>query len=51
MNAGYQGSDPFSSPAFHSLREFVLESGRVEKGTGDLEEFERELHSRNGRRG
>jgi hypothetical protein len=46
MNAGYQGSDPFSSPAFHSLREFVLESGRVEKGTGDLEEFERELHSR-----
>jgi len=46
MSAEYKVHDPFSSPAFQSLREFVLESARTEKGEGDLEEFERELHRR-----
>jgi hypothetical protein len=44
MSADYQGQDPFSSPAFKSLREFVLESGERQKGEADMEEFERELH-------
>lgn len=46
MSPEYQGQDPFSSPAFQSLREFVMESARVRKGEGGLEEFERELHRR-----
>ena len=45
MSAEYQGQDPFSSPAFKSLREFVMESGsRDRKREADVEEFERELH-------
>jgi hypothetical protein len=46
MSAKYQGHDPFSSPAFNSLREFIMESGTLKDGQGDFEEFEQELHRR-----
>jgi hypothetical protein len=47
MSAEYQAQDPFSSPAFKALHEFVIESAvGFRSGQGELEEFERELHRR-----
>lgn len=46
MTGEYSNDDPFSSPAFQALREFVVECDRVKLGTVGLEEVERELHQR-----
>jgi hypothetical protein len=44
MIAEYQRRDPFSSPAFEKLRDFVFENERREPGSIRLEQFEPELH-------
>ncbi len=46
MRTKYSTDDPFSSPAFQALRDFVLEADRGEMGAGGLEAIERELHER-----
>ena len=46
MKTGYAAQDPFSSPHFQSLREFVLERNAGTQEDGGLEDFERELHRR-----
>ena len=46
MKTRYASDDPFSSPVFQSLRDFLGESWRGTPEEGRLEEFERELHQR-----
>lgn len=44
MVVRYQNSDPFASPGFKALREFI--ESRTKVPQAELEEFERELHRR-----
>jgi hypothetical protein len=46
VRTGYESHDPFSSPAFQALRDFVQETNQGSPVEGGLEEFERELHLR-----
>ncbi len=47
MPRKYQGPDPFSSPSFQALKDFVVERlGGREGELENLEEFERGLHER-----
>jgi hypothetical protein len=46
VRAEYSSDDPFSSPAFRALRDFVLAADRRALSAGRLEEIERELHER-----
>lgn len=47
MATEYQTTDPFATPAFESLREFLMESrSRPWPEVGKYEHFERELHRR-----